>query len=145
MAHGNINVTLHFDEAWKNTTIEEAAGEKKVVWDWSLRNAGYCHLPAPPHSIGSQASNTCIQLTYHALKLYLDGGDPIKEVSMAKLFCGRMACDVVDRCLQVFGGYGFVDETPVSRYYRDAKALEIGEGTSEIQRLIIARGLGLPV
>jgi short-chain 2-methylacyl-CoA dehydrogenase len=45
----------------------------------------------------------------------------------------------------VFGGYGFMDETLVSRQYRDAKILEIGEGTSEIQRLVIARDLGLPV
>ncbi|MFH2072656.1 MAG: acyl-CoA dehydrogenase family protein, partial [Actinomycetota bacterium] len=45
---------------------------------------------------------------------------------------------------QIFGGYGFVDETPVSRFYRDAKVLEIGEGTSEIQRIVIARALGLP-
>ncbi len=46
---------------------------------------------------------------------------------------------------QVFGGYGFMDETLVARQYRDAKILEIGEGTSEIQRLVIARGLGLPI
>jgi butyryl-CoA dehydrogenase len=46
---------------------------------------------------------------------------------------------------QVFGGYGFMEEYPVARFYRDAKVLEIGEGTSEIQRLLIARRLGLPV
>jgi len=46
---------------------------------------------------------------------------------------------------QVFGGYGFIDETLVARHYRDAKILEIGEGTSEVQRLVISRGLGLPI
>jgi butyryl-CoA dehydrogenase len=46
---------------------------------------------------------------------------------------------------QVFGGAGFMEEYPVARFYRDAKILEIGEGTSEVQRMVIARGLGLPV
>ena len=46
---------------------------------------------------------------------------------------------------QLFGGYGFMEEYPVARFYRDAKVLEIGEGTSEVQRMLIARGLGLPV
>jgi alkylation response protein AidB-like acyl-CoA dehydrogenase len=45
---------------------------------------------------------------------------------------------------QIFGGYGFMNESPVGRFYRDAKVLEIGEGTSEVQRLLIARELGLP-
>ena len=45
----------------------------------------------------------------------------------------------------VFGGVGFIEESPIVRFYRDAKILEIGEGTSEIQRLVVARGLGLPV
>jgi butyryl-CoA dehydrogenase len=46
---------------------------------------------------------------------------------------------------QIFGGYGFIDETPVARHYRDSKILEIGEGTSEVQRMIIARHQGLPL
>ena len=45
----------------------------------------------------------------------------------------------------MFGGYGFMEEYPIARFYRDAKALEIGEGTSEVQRILIARRLGLPV
>ena len=64
---------------------------------------------------------------------------------MSKLFCSEMANWVCDRAVQIHGGYGYIDETPVSRFYRDAKILEIGEGTSEIQRLILARDLGLPV
>ncbi len=53
--------------------------------------------------------------------------------------------DAARTATQVFGGAGFMDETPASRFYRDAKILEIGEGTSEVQRLVIARSLGLPV
>jgi len=83
------------------------------------------------------------QLTYHAAWLR-DRGRPFKrEAAIAKLFATEAAIEATRSATQVFGGYGFMDETPVSRHYRDAKILEIGEGTSEVQRLIIARELGL--
>ena len=83
------------------------------------------------------------QLTYHALGLYLDGKDPVKEVSMAKLFCGRMVCEVVDTCLQIYGGYGYMEEYDISRAYRDVRLMPIGGGTDEIMREIICRMMGL--
>ena len=73
-------------------------------------------------------------------------GRPIREAAaMAKLYASEIAVTATREAVQIHGGYGFIDETPVSRFYRDAKILEIGEGTSEIQRLVLARGLGLPV
>jgi len=84
-------------------------------------------------------------LTYKAAWLK-DTGRPYKQAAaMAKLHATEAAVDATRHATQVFGGSGFLDETPVSRFYRDAKVLEIGEGTSEIQRLVIGRGLGLPV
>jgi alkylation response protein AidB-like acyl-CoA dehydrogenase len=75
-----------------------------------------------------------------------DTGRPFKQAAaMAKLYSTEAAVTATREATQIFGGYGFIDETPVSRFYRDAKILEIGEGTSEIQRLVIARELGLPV
>ena len=65
-----------------------------------------------------------------------------KEAAMAKLFCAEMAKRAADSAVQIFGGLGFMDETPVSRYYRDIRASTIAEGTSEIQKHIIARELG---
>ncbi len=62
-----------------------------------------------------------------------------KESSMAKLFASEVAVRVADRAVQIFGGYGFVKDYPVEKYYRDAKLCTIGEGTSEIQRVVIAR------
>jgi len=83
-------------------------------------------------------------LTYKAAWLK-DVGRPFKQAAaMAKLYATEAAVDATRHATQIFGGAGFIDETPVSRYYRDAKVLEIGEGTSEIQRLVIGRELGLP-
>jgi len=85
------------------------------------------------------------RLVYHAAWL-CDSGEPFKEeAAIAKLYATEAAIDATRAATQVFGGYGFIDETVVSRHYRDAKILEIGEGTSEVQRLVIARSLGLRV
>jgi butyryl-CoA dehydrogenase len=85
------------------------------------------------------------ELVYHAAWLR-DIGRPFKrEAAVAKLFATEAAIAATRSATQVFGGYGFMDETPVSRHYRDAKILEIGEGTSEVQRLVISRALGLRV
>ena len=84
-------------------------------------------------------------LTYKAAWLK-DHDRPFRQAAaMAKLYATEVAVTATRQATQIFGGYGYVDETPVSRFYRDAKILEIGEGTSEIQRLLISRGLGLPV
>ncbi len=72
-----------------------------------------------------------------------DAGLPYaKEAAMTKLFCTEMGKRAADRAVQVFGGLGYMDESPVSRYYRDIRAATIAEGTSEIQKHIIARELG---
>ena len=68
-----------------------------------------------------------------------------QAASIAKLYATESAVTATRIATQVFGGYGFMEEYPVVRFYRDAKVLEIGEGTSEVQRMLIARGLGLPV
>ena len=63
---------------------------------------------------------------------------------MAKLYTGRLSNRAANVALQIHGGYGFMDEFAISRLYRDQKILEIGEGTNEVQRMVIARHLGLP-
>ncbi len=87
-------------------------------------------------------------LVYKAAALK-DAGAPMQEfkqaASVAKLYASESAVTATRIATQVFGGYGFMEEYPVTRFYRDAKILEIGEGTSEVQRMLIARGLGLPV
>ncbi len=82
-------------------------------------------------------------LTYAAARLK-DTGRPFRQqAAMAKLYSTETAVNATRVATQVFGGSGFMEDNPVARFYRDAKILEIGEGTSEIQRLVIARGLGL--
>jgi len=84
-------------------------------------------------------------LTYKAAWLKDHGRPAGQAAAMAKLYSSEAAVAAARVATQVFGGAGFIEDTPVARFYRDAKILEIGEGTSEIQRLVIARSLGLPV
>jgi short-chain 2-methylacyl-CoA dehydrogenase len=71
------------------------------------------------------------------------GADFVLSASLAKLYSGEMSRRVVNEAVQIHGGYGFMDEYPVSRMYRDQKINEIGEGTNEVQRMVIARLIGL--
>lgn len=78
-------------------------------------------------------------LVYNAAYLKDQGEDIIKEAAMAKLFSSEMCMKVTTEAIQVLGGYGYIKEYDVERFFRDSKILEIGEGTSEIQRIIISR------
>jgi short/branched chain acyl-CoA dehydrogenase len=107
------------------------------------------------HSIGSYQSIQFMiadmevrahtaRLAYYAAAAKMLRGEPFKkEAAIAKLVASNAAMDNARAATQVFGGYGFMNEYAVGRFYRDAKILEIGEGTSEVQRMLIARQLGL--
>jgi short/branched chain acyl-CoA dehydrogenase len=82
-------------------------------------------------------------LVYNAAWLKDQDRPFAREAAMAKLYTGELSKRVADKALQIHGGYGFMDEYAISRLYRDQKVLEIGEGTNEVQRMVIARHLGL--
>ena len=82
-------------------------------------------------------------LVYRAAWLKDQGRPYAQEAAMAKLYTGEGSARAVNASLLIHGGYGYMDEYPISRMFRDQKVLEIGEGTNEVQRMVIARGLGL--
>jgi citronellyl-CoA dehydrogenase len=91
------------------------------------------------------------QLTYHAVERYnqeryVEGGnlsfETVKLISMAKLFVGEMSSKVMDECLQFHGGMGYMDESFISRAWRDQRLIRIGGGTSEVMRYAIAKVMG---
>jgi short/branched chain acyl-CoA dehydrogenase len=82
-------------------------------------------------------------MVYKAAWLKDQGRAFAKEAAMAKLYTGELSHRAANAALQIHGGYGFMDESPISRLYRDQKILEIGEGTNEVQRMVIAKHLGL--
>jgi len=91
-----------------------------------------------------EARTHTARLAYYAAVSKMLRGEPFKkEAAIAKMVASNAAMDNARDATQIFGGYGFMNEYPVARFYRDAKILEIGEGTSEVQRMLIARELGL--
>jgi alkylation response protein AidB-like acyl-CoA dehydrogenase len=83
-------------------------------------------------------------LVYKAAWLKDRGGEFAREAAMAKLYTGELSHRVVNWALQIHGGYGYMEESAIARFYRDQKILEIGEGTNEVQRMVIARHLLSP-
>ena len=91
-----------------------------------------------------QARAYAARSAYYAAAMKIIAGQPFKtEASIAKMVASEAAMDNARDATQIFGGYGFMNETLVSRHYRDSKILEIGEGTTEVQLMLIARSLGL--
>ncbi len=135
-----------------------AVGLAQGCLDVSLRYANERHTFGAPigsrQAVAFSLSDLAVSveaarlLTYKAAALK-DAGRPRSQVkqaaAIAKLYSTEAAVSATRIATQVFGGNGFMEEFPVARFYRDAKILEIGEGTSEVQRMVIARGLGLPV
>jgi short-chain 2-methylacyl-CoA dehydrogenase len=135
-----------------------AVGCIQACLDLSVRYAGERQTFGVPigrkQGVAFQISDLAVMVEAARMLVYRaaavkDGGGSMKEfkqaASIAKLYATESAVTATRIATQVFGGYGFMEEYPVARLYRDAKVLEIGEGTSEVQRLLIARGLGLPV
>jgi citronellyl-CoA dehydrogenase len=83
------------------------------------------------------------QLTYHIVRMKMEGLDVTREVSMGKLFAAQLAQKVADGCLQMYGGLGYMNEMLISRYYRDARLFSIGGGANEVLREIISRTEGI--
>jgi citronellyl-CoA dehydrogenase len=79
------------------------------------------------------------QLTYHIVRMKMEGLDPTREVSMGKLLAGQLISEVASGCLQMFGGIGFMNETLISRYFRDCRIMSIGGGADEVMLEIISR------
>jgi butyryl-CoA dehydrogenase len=117
---------------------------------WAQERVAYGHAIADYQGVQFPLADSLTELaaarllTYHAAAEFDIGGNPRiahGKAAMAKLFASEMVARVTDRALQIFGGRGFMTEHAVNRYYREVRVDRIWEGTSEIQRLIIARGL----
>jgi acyl-CoA dehydrogenase len=99
------------------------------------------HFQAIRHKFAEMATKieASRSLTYHALRLFADGDDPIREVTMAKLFTQRAMVEVASECMQIHGGYGYMREFGIERALRDARLGPIGGGTDEVMKEILGR------
>ncbi len=132
-----------------------AVGVLQSCLDESVEYANNRHTFGKPIGSNQAIAFKCadIEVMTHAARLLTykaawlkDNDKPFKqEAAIAKLYSTEAAVSATRDATQIFGGAGFMDETLVARHYRDSKVLEIGEGTSEVQRLVISRGLGLPI
>ena len=125
--------------------IGQAALDEAISYSKERQQFGkpISKFQAIQHMLASMATDihAARLMVYHASRVK-DSGQPfMREASMAKLFASEAAARVTDVALQIHGGYGYTKDYPVERFFRDAKICEIGEGTSEIQRIIIARDL----
>jgi len=123
--------------------IAQGAFEKALAYSKERRQFGrrICDFQLVKGILADMATEieAARLLTYNAARLKDKGGPYTKEASMAKLFASEVAMKTTTKAIQVLGGAGYTKDHPVERYFRDAKLTEIGEGTSEIQRLVIAR------
>jgi alkylation response protein AidB-like acyl-CoA dehydrogenase len=127
LAQGCVDESVRY--ARERTAFGRAIGEYQAI-QFTIAN-----MEARVHTA---------RLAYYAAAAKMLRGEPFKkEAAIAKLVSSNAAMDNARDATQIFGGYGFMNEYPVGRFYRDAKILEIGEGTSEVQRMLIARELGL--
>jgi citronellyl-CoA dehydrogenase len=97
------------------------------------------------HKFAEMATKTeaAKQFTYATAWRYANGEYPVREITMAKLFASRVACEVADECVQILGGYGYMKEYEIERAYRDVRLNRIGAGTDEIMLEVIGRSYGL--
>jgi butyryl-CoA dehydrogenase len=120
-----------YDEALRYTQEREQFGRK--IWDFQAVQFRLADLGTE-----IQAGK---HLTYHAAWLQDQGRPFSKEAAMAKLYCSELSMKASAQAIQLLGGVGYTQDYPVERMMRDAKVCEIGEGTSEIQRIVIGRHL----
>ncbi|HET7372951.1 MAG TPA: acyl-CoA dehydrogenase family protein [Gemmatimonadaceae bacterium] len=125
--------------------IAEGAFEQALQYTTVRRQFGHpiAHFQGVQFQLSDMATEIEAgkHLVYHAAWLAQNGQPFTKEAAMAKLFCSELAMRTTIAAVQLHGGYGYTKDYPVERFMRDAKICEIGEGTSEIQRIVIARQL----